>query len=60
MATFAFLKTMGRDKYVQPLYRDLAEWKEKKPEAVTFFKENRNMLMAAVVDGVKKVLSIEE
>ena len=57
-ATLAFLKTMGRGKFVRPLYRDLAKWAEKKGEAVAFFHDNKNMYMAAVIDGVNKDLGI--
>jgi len=57
-ATLAFLKTMGRGKFVRPLYRDLAKWVEKKGEAVAFFHDNKNMYMAAVIDGVNKDLGI--
>ena len=57
-ATFAFLGTMGRGKFVRPLYRDLARWEEKKGDAVAFFLENKNKLMAGLVDGVNKDLGI--
>jgi len=57
-ATLAFLSSMGRGKFVRPLYRDLASWQEKKAEAVAFFQENKNKLMAGLVDGVNKDLGI--
>jgi len=56
--TIEFLKTMGRLKFVRPLYRDLAKWEEKKPVAVEFFKNNKQFLMSMVVDGVVKDLEI--
>ena len=49
---------MGRGKFVRPLYRDLAKWEEKKGDAVAFFMENKNKLMAGLVDGVNKDLGI--
>ena len=55
--TFKFLKTMGRLKYVRPLYRDLSKWEEKKELTVKFFEENKHLLMSSVVDGVKKDLN---
>ena len=55
--TFQFLKTMGRLKYVRPLYRDLSKWEEKKELTVKFFQENKHLLMSSVVDGVKKDLN---
>jgi len=57
-ATFAFLGTMGRGKFVRPLYRDLAGWGEKREEAVTFFLQNKNQLMAGLVDAVSKDLKL--
>jgi len=57
-ATFAFLRSMGRGKFVRPLYRDLASWDKKKDETVAFFHENKNKLMAGIVDAVNKDLGI--
>ena len=56
--TFAFLRSMGRGKFVRPLYRDLANWEQKKEQAIDFFHENKNKLMAGIVDGVNKDLGI--
>ena len=56
--TLGFLKTMGRLKFVRPLYRDLAKWDEKKQTAVEFFTNNKHLLMSMVVDGVVKDLDI--
>ena len=56
--TLGFLKTMGRLKFVRPLYRDLAKWEEKKQTAVEFFTKNKHLLMSMVVDGVVKDLDI--
>ena len=56
--TLGFLKTMGRLKFVRPLYRDLARWEEKKPLAIDFFTKNKHLLMSMVVDGVMKDLTI--
>ena len=56
--TLGFLKTMGRLKFVRPLYRDLAKWEEKKKTAVEFFTKNKHLLMSMVVDGVVKDLDI--
>ena len=56
--TLGFLKTMGRLKFVRPLYRDLARWDEQKPRAVEFFLQNKHLLMTTVVDGVMKDLNL--
>jgi len=56
--TLNFLKKMGRLKYTRPLYRDLIKWPSRKNAVVCFFNENKHLLMASVVDGVKKDLNI--
>ena len=56
--TLGFLKTMGRLKFVRPLYRDLARWEEKKGLAIDFFTINKHLLMSMVTDGVMKDLHI--
>ena len=56
--TLGFLKTMGRLKFVRPLYRDLARWEEKKELARDFFTNNKHLLMSMVADGVMKDLNI--
>jgi len=57
-ATFAFLRSMGRGKFVRPLYRDLASWDQKKEETVAFFHKNKKELMAGIVDAVNRDLGI--
>ena len=56
--TLGFLLTMGRLKFVRPLYRDLAKWEEKKKLTIDFFTKNKHLLMSMVVDGVMKDLNI--
>ena len=56
--TLGFLQTMGRLKFVRPLYRDLGKWEDKKKLAIDFFTKNKHLLMSMVADGVLKDLHI--
>jgi len=57
-ASFNFLSSMGRLKFVQPIYRDLGAWPEKREMTLQFFKRNRNKLMSSCAEAVGKDLGV--
>lgn len=55
-----FVTEQGRMKYVRPIYRDLYDWEEARPHAISTYKQNRSCMMYVCAHTVSKDLHIQE
>lgn len=54
--TLQWLNTVGRMKYVRPLYRDLYNWEEARPKAIDNFQKNwKNMMYVTAYTAAKEL-----
>ena len=51
---------VGRTKFLEPLYKDLYEWEEKRQLALDTFRDTRDQLMTVTSEAVAKVLHIKQ
>ncbi|CAG9766424.1 unnamed protein product [Ceutorhynchus assimilis] len=59
-AMFRWINTVGRMKYVRPLYRDLFKWEFTRRRAIENFKANRQNMMHVSAFTIAKDLNIEK
>ena len=50
---------VGRTKFVEPLYKDLYEWEEKRQLALDTFRDTKDQLMTNTAEIVEKVLHLK-
>lgn len=55
----AFVNSLGRMKFVRPIYRDLYAWECVRNQTVENFQENKKYMMHIVVYTLKKDLKLE-
>ena len=51
---------VGRTKFLEPLYKDLYEWEEKRQLALNTFRDTKNHLMTNTAEIVEKALHIKQ
>ena len=51
---------VGRTKFLEPLYKDLYEWEEKRQLALDTFRDTKNHLMTNTAEIVEKALHIKQ
>ena len=54
------LTEMGRTRFVEPLYKALYEWEEKRQLALDTFRDTKDQLMTVTAEAVAKVLHIKQ
>lgn len=55
----AFINSLGRMKFVRPIYRDLYAWESVRNQTIENFQENKKYMMHIVVYTLKKDLKLE-
>jgi leukotriene-A4 hydrolase len=53
-----FVTEQGRMKFVRPIYRELYDWEEVRPQAIEHFKKTRDEMMAVCANMVAKDLHL--